>query len=178
MSIVVAPDTNRAMTTGMGIVGKEGFTSVCVIWDRLDFLCIDRVIEGGHIHKFGLIILLHIAHSSNTHSPGRTQHINVDDGKAVKRICRAILLRAARLSACALAATLILMGRAALSGRVVRGGGIYISGRCVMTTCQWLSFWSLTRLTEPAFQYNMEEALREIIGADATIWQRPCWLWR
>lgn len=47
----------------------------------------------------------------------------------VKEICRAVLLRTARLSACALATTLILMGRAALGGGVDQGGKVGINGR-------------------------------------------------
>jgi len=78
--------------------------------------------------------------------------VNEEDGKQVKAVCRAILRRTAYLSACAIAALLILMDRASLRGGVVRGGRIGIAG-------------SLARLD---FKRDMEEALRELFGEAAT----------
>jgi len=114
---------------------NEGTIDIKLIWD----------IDGA---KDGVVAQKLLVRELNLSS----DHVNVDDGKAVKGICRAILLRAARLSACALAATLILMGRAALGGGAAEGGRIGINGS----------------LARAAFQRDVQEALREIIGGDAT----------
>jgi hexokinase len=63
--------------------------------------------------------------------------VTEEDGNTVKFLCRAILLRTARLGACAIASILILMGRAAVSGEIELGGRIGISGRSVITFKLW-----------------------------------------
>jgi hexokinase len=76
--------------------------------------------------------------------------VSEEDGRVVKEVCRVVLLRAARLSACPIAALLVLMGRASLGGSGVEPGGLIgIAGS----------------LTRPAFQRDMHEALVELIGA-------------
>jgi len=74
--------------------------------------------------------------------------VSSEDGKTVKTVCRAVLRRAARLSACSIAAILVLTGRAALDGSSGLGGQIGIAGS----------------LTSPAFKRDMDDALRELFG--------------
>lgn len=62
-------------------------------------------------------------------SPG---DVNSEDGKTVKVVCRAVLRRAARLSACSIAAILVLTGRATIDGSSGLGGQIGIAGRQVL----------------------------------------------
>ena len=57
--------------------------------------------------------------------------VTEEDGKRVKDICRVILLRTARLSACAMASILILMERAKIGGGIELGARIGLSGRLV-----------------------------------------------
>ncbi|KDR71803.1 hypothetical protein GALMADRAFT_74709, partial [Galerina marginata CBS 339.88] len=60
-------------------------------------------------------------------------NVTEEDGRTVKEICRAILLRTARLGACAIASILVLMGRAQVGGGIEKGGRVGINGGSVIT---------------------------------------------
>lgn len=59
-------------------------------------------------------------------------NITEEDAQLVKELCRAVVLRAARLSACAIAAIIILMGRADFGGKVEMSTQIGMEGECVL----------------------------------------------
>lgn len=79
--------------------------------------------------------------------------ITEGDAKLVKDVCRAVALRSARLNACAIAASLMLMGKAALGGGVDTGGQVGIEGNLVQSYPQYLQ--------------DMRFALRPLIGEAA-----------
>ena len=60
-------------------------------------------------------------------------NVTEEDGNTVKEICRAILLRTARLGACAIASILVLMDRAQVGGGIEKGARVGINGRSVIT---------------------------------------------
>ncbi|KDR69170.1 hypothetical protein GALMADRAFT_215200 [Galerina marginata CBS 339.88] len=117
-------------------LNTKGGIDVTLVWD-IDDADDDNDVKELLVKRLGL-------------SPN---NVTEEDAKTVKEICRAILLRTARLGACAIASILVLMGRAQVGGGIEKRGRVGING-------------SLTNI--PAFQRDMKEALGEIIGANAT----------
>ena len=73
------------------------------------------------------------------------ESVTKEDGNIVKEICRAVARRAARLSACAIAAVLVQMDRAKLGGGTDIGGQVGVEGRSVI--CYILNHCSLMTST-------------------------------
>ena len=97
-----------------GTLNTKGSIKINLVWD------IDNAKSNGAVQQL-LVNELDLPKSDVTE----------EDGKRVKEICRAILLRTARLSACAMASILILMELAQVGGGIELGARIGISGRLV-----------------------------------------------
>ena len=116
MGISPSPTSNRPLFNrrSSGTLNTKGSIKIDLVWE------IDNAKTNGDVQDL-LVKKLGLPQSD----------VKEEDGKRVKEICRAILLRTARLSACAMASILTLMELAKVGGGIEPGARIGISGRLV-----------------------------------------------
>ena len=116
MGISPSPTSNRPLFNrrSSGTLNTKGSIKIDLVWEIINAKTIGGV-QKLLVKKLGL----------------PQSDVMEEDGKRVKEICRAILLRTARLSACAMASILTLMELAKVGGGIELEAQIDISGRLV-----------------------------------------------
>lgn len=97
-------------------LNAKGGIDLTLVWD-IDDADDDSAVKELLVKRLGL-------------SPN---NVTEEDGNTVKEICRAVLLRTARLGACAIASILVLMDRAQVGGGIEKRGRVGINGRSVIS---------------------------------------------